>query len=345
MFNADPAVIGRTVELDGNVVYGDRCDVARLSVPRREGRRHPVDANAWQVTSRGGVCICSRSSRDCERAFPSTPRIESSTASPRSSASSIRRRNAGFGVTVLPLRTALIGDVRRPILLLFAAVAAVLLIGCANVANLMLGRVGARRQELAVRVAMGAEPGVIARQMLTEAALIAVVAGVIGGALAVWGTRALALFIPPSIAKLADIRVDGTVLAFTLGASVIAALLCGLVPAFHASRGAAHPALKDSARGDDARSSSLSGRFSRWRVGAVTHAGRLGGTAHQQFLSARAVGSRFPHGSSREGEAVASRSGVQEPDKAPAISDGAARARAGVAGRHVSGRGVALSAA
>jgi predicted permease len=159
------------------------------------------------------------------------------------------RENAGFGVTVVPLRTAILGDVRRPILLLFSAVCAVLLIGCANVANLMLGRAGSRRQELAVRVAMGAEPGVIARQLLTESALIAVVAGAIGSVLAVAGTRALSRIVPPSIGRIADVQLDGRVFAFTLVASITAALLCGLAPALSSARGAAHPALQESTRG------------------------------------------------------------------------------------------------
>ena len=159
------------------------------------------------------------------------------------------KEDAGFGATVAPLRTALLGDVRRPILVLFTAVCAVLLIGCANVANLMLARAGARRQELAVRAAMGAEPGTIARQLLTESALIAALAGALGVVVAVAATTVLARVMPPAIGHIALVRVDGTVLAFTLVISAGVAILCGLAPAIQSARSATHVALKDSARG------------------------------------------------------------------------------------------------
>ncbi|MEP6493389.1 MAG: ABC transporter permease [bacterium] len=159
------------------------------------------------------------------------------------------KEDGGFGATVAPLRTALLGDIRRPILVLFAAVCAVLLIGCANVANLMLARAETRRQELAVRAAMGAEPGAIVRQLLTESALIAAIAGALGVVVALGATSVLARVMPPSIGRIAPIRVDGAVLAFTVVVSIIVAILCGLAPAIQSARSATHTALKDSARG------------------------------------------------------------------------------------------------
>jgi putative ABC transport system permease protein len=158
------------------------------------------------------------------------------------------KEDAGLGATVIPLESALLGDVRRPILVLFGAVCAVLLIGCANVANLMLARAATRSQELAVRVAIGADPGVIARQLLTESALVAAVAGALGAAVAVAATAALARMMPPSIDRIATVHVDGTVLAFTLLASVVAAIVCGFAPALHGARGATGGALKSSSR-------------------------------------------------------------------------------------------------
>lgn len=159
------------------------------------------------------------------------------------------RENAGFGVTTLPLATDLLGDVRRPILVLFGAVTIVLLIGCVNVGNLMLTRNAGRRQELAVRVAMGAEPWTIARQILTEAALVSLVAGVLGVALAFGATKTIASMLPPAIARIGQIQLDATVLCFTLLMCVGAALLSGLLPAIQVARGSALRALTETARG------------------------------------------------------------------------------------------------
>jgi putative ABC transport system permease protein len=128
-------------------------------------------------------------------------------------------------------------------------VCAVLLVGCANVANLMLSRAIGRRQELAVRAAMGAEPGAIARQMLVESGIIALAAGVIGIAVAFGATRVLSSLMPASIAKIGTVRVDATVLGFTLLISVGVALVCGIVPAVRGARGANRAALADAARG------------------------------------------------------------------------------------------------
>jgi putative ABC transport system permease protein len=158
------------------------------------------------------------------------------------------KEDAGLGATVLPLETALLGDIRRPILVLFAAVCAVLIIGCANVANLMLARAAARSQELAVRVAIGADPGLIVRHLLTESALIATIAGVAGAALAVGATAVLARLMPPSIGQIAQVHIDGSVLAFTLLASMVAAVVCGLAPALHGARSATHAGVKDALR-------------------------------------------------------------------------------------------------
>ena len=157
--------------------------------------------------------------------------------------------NAGLGVAVRPLANDLLGDVRRPILVLFAAVCAVLLVGCANVANLMLSHATGRRQELAVRMAMGAPPGAIARQLFIESALIAASAGALGIAIAFGATRALSSVLPDAIARVGSARIDDRVLAFTLGVCVVVALLCGIAPALRGARGTTHDVLPDAARG------------------------------------------------------------------------------------------------
>jgi putative ABC transport system permease protein len=159
------------------------------------------------------------------------------------------REDAGLTVTLNSLSDDLLGEVRRPIVVLFAAVCAVLLIGCANVANLMLVRAAGRQQELSVRAAMGAEPGAIARQLLTESALIALVSGALGVLIAFAMTRVISAMLPASIARIGDVRVDGTVLAFTLVTCAVVALLCGAGPAMRGARSATRRSLHDAARG------------------------------------------------------------------------------------------------
>jgi ABC-type antimicrobial peptide transport system permease subunit len=127
---------------------------------------------------------------------------------------------------------------------LLGAVALVLLIACANVANLLLAKATTRTREIAIRAAVGASRGRIIRQLITESMLMALVAGVAGLILAVWGSAALVALAPTNVPRLAETGIDGWVLAFTLGVSVIASLLFGLAPALHASRVDLNDALK-----------------------------------------------------------------------------------------------------
>jgi putative ABC transport system permease protein len=158
------------------------------------------------------------------------------------------KEDAGLGVTVKLLADDLLGDVRRPILVLFGAVCAVLLIGCANVTNLMLGRAWSRRQELAVRMAMGARPSAIVQQLLVESGVIALAATVAGTGIAFLGTRAVAGLVPASISRIGHIGIDGPVLAFTLAVSVLVTILCGTAPALQAVRTTMRRAIGDAAR-------------------------------------------------------------------------------------------------
>ena len=143
-----------------------------------------------------------------------------------------------------PLQSKLVEDVRTTLWLLLGAVAFVLLIACANVANLMLARGTARSRELAVRAALGADRWALMRPLLVESALIAVVGGALGVILALWGVDLLVALKPDSIPRSAIIKVDHVVLAYSLGLSTLTALLCGLVPAIRASRADVHDALK-----------------------------------------------------------------------------------------------------
>jgi putative ABC transport system permease protein len=144
--------------------------------------------------------------------------------------------NKDKSVSVTRMRDAMVSDVRLTLYLLLAVVGVVLLIACANMANMLLARATARTREIAIRAAMGATRVRVARQLITESLVLALLAGVGGLLLALWGSRALVLLAPADVPRLAEAGVDGTVLAFTLGVSVIASLLFGLAPAFQVSR-------------------------------------------------------------------------------------------------------------
>jgi putative ABC transport system permease protein len=143
--------------------------------------------------------------------------------------------NAKVGAFAVPLREQLAGDIRPAILVLFGAVCFVLLIACANIANLLLARASGKRREMAMRLTLGASRLRIIGQMLAESVLLATVAGSIGLALSVWATRFLSSLIPAGIAPITASSLDSRVFLFTAGVSILTGILFGVIPALRVS--------------------------------------------------------------------------------------------------------------
>ncbi len=168
--------------------------------------------------------------------------------------------NTGYRVQLQYFQDSIVGQVEAPLYILLGAVAFVLLTACVNVANLLLARGEVRKREIAIRAAIGASGGRIARQLLTESLLLAALGGIAGLALAIIGLDGLLAMAPAAVPRLSEIGIDATVLGFSLAAVIATGLLFGAIPALHATRQDMHGALRESG---GARSGSRSGQTLR----------------------------------------------------------------------------------
>jgi putative ABC transport system permease protein len=252
-FGGDPNVLGRTVELDRRQFAVIGVLPARSQFPIQTDPievyvtfAQDAEGTSPTTTQRGNhsMSAIARLKRDA-----STEQAQADLSIIAGSLTKLYpNTNTHFGVAVRPLREDLIGDVRTALYILFGAVVCVLLIANANVANLLLARASVRGKEMALRAALGASRLRIVRQLLTESVLLSGIGGVLGLLFAQWGTEALISAIPNNIPRISDIRLDATVLGFTLLVSLATGVIFGLVPAWQASHVDLNSSLKSGSR-------------------------------------------------------------------------------------------------
>ena len=233
-FGADPNLVGRTVSLNSRSYTVVGVMPAGFEFPAEAELWVPLawDAAERQMRAIHDYLVVARLKRDASLA---QAQAELSTISTRLE-QQYPEANKGWGAMVIPLQEDLVGDIRPALLVLFSAVGFVLLIACANVANLMLARGANRRKEIALRIALGATRGRIVRQLLCESVLLAVVGGLLGLLLAGWGGQLLVRLSAGSLPDSAEVGVDAWALGFTLLVSLAAGVLAGVAPALQFSR-------------------------------------------------------------------------------------------------------------
>jgi predicted permease len=257
-FGADPAILGQDIILNGEPYH-----VVGVMPPNF---KFPSWANLWVPMAWTDEKRAVRGNHNYSVIGRLKPGIDIRAAQSELSAISTRLEqlypedDKGWGATIIPLRQQLVGDIRPALLVLLGAVAFVLLIACANVANLVLGKILARKKEIAIRTALGATRGAILRLVLAETLLLSFAGGALGLLLAKVGVTLVAKFLADRLPRFAQINLDAAVLTFTVLLSLFAGILAGLLPALRFTKSDVSEALK---QGQSRGSSDSGGRRTR----------------------------------------------------------------------------------
>ncbi len=245
-FGADQNLLGETVSLDGENYRVVGILPQGFEFPERVEIWIPLALTPNQTTNRSAHFL------DVVARLKPEVTWEQAQAEMSTIAHQLQQQypetNARWSVKVVTFHEHLVGKVKPALRILLGAVGFVLLIACANVANLLLARAVERQKEIAIRTALGAGPGRIIRQLLTESLLLALTAGVVGSLMAVWGLDLLLSVDPASLPRLQEMRMDARVLGFTMIVSLASTLIFGLVPALRSCKPDLNEGLKEGGR-------------------------------------------------------------------------------------------------
>jgi putative ABC transport system permease protein len=252
-FGGDARIIGTTVELNAKPYTVIGVAPSSINYP------HGVDAWLPMIPTTDELDPAERGAHFLDGIGRLAPRASVDQA--RSELAGIAKQlskaypesDTDFGAGAQSLTEAVVGDVRPALLIMLGCVGFVLLIACANVANLLLVRASTRETEMAVRTALGAGRSQLVRQLLTESLLLSGVGAIIGIALAAWVVDAVRAFGPRGVPRLYDVSINGTVLLFTAGIALVTGVLFGLIPAMQSAKTSLGQILKDSTRGSSGR--------------------------------------------------------------------------------------------